>query len=410
MKENDFRMKRRNAHIVTLEKYFEERKRQGLGVPQSRRALGHPANEFIAKETGIPVRILSLKPVHEVVMRWIVDIGLGEKVAVDDRPRGCNFKRGRFYEHKVDVYLEQLRKEGKKVPANPECMTQPHLERIASELNIPYTSLGHNGMARRKLLEGVAELGLQVYVDNPVWNKIGYGELHKAGEERRKEELKGSPKEAQQCYNTTLALRQWQKLLNLSDDDTVGPELLEEFNQKVEELTPKIDNISSRRKFSTEIKRWPPYYRGLLKAKGLPSDFRSALEMAIMRSELTAKSVAELAEGSAGVITGWLSGRATPAKSSFPFIERIEKVLHLPPEPSCRVSDTAVRNGSTWKIIPSLCSWMERPFLFVKIIPCCANSGRFCQMISTSARWRSDRRWPNGLLLTSSVLLRIGEN
>jgi hypothetical protein len=320
------------SYLERLDVYFAQRESLALGVPQSSQHLGRISNLLISKETGIPRRALEATHVHKHVMRWVSKIGLSEPVAIDLPTFESAMERGRLYEHKIDVYIDSLRREAKSIPESTEYKGRPYFERISTDSGVPLSALKRPGPARQRLLAGIAELGLKVYLDSGIWWTISYKELLNAGHEWRDEELRGRRSANQQLYNTETALRCLMKHISRTFDDQVGPELHDDFDRVVLEINETITKLNTRRKFSTEIRRWQEYYQRQIKVKDLPSDFRSALEVAIERIGLTTFRVAALAGGHNSVIANWISGLTYPARRSYSFIQRIEKSLGLPPK------------------------------------------------------------------------------
>lgn len=326
--------KRNSSYISELDSFFDQREAKGLGVPQSSVRLGCVSTTYISGETGIPVRVLDSGRMRSCILRWVERIGLGEPVSLGPPPVESSTQRGQIYVHKMDQYIDGLRREGKRVPENPAHKGKPHLNRISSESGVPLSNIRHASPARRLLLDAIAELGVQLYLDNAAWNLITYEQLSVVGTEWRKEELKGKANAGQQLSNTRSALHQFMDhpQVRRTPDDPVGPELLEDFDQTVRKVAATIVNKHTRRKFSVEIARWQHYYHKEVKSQGLPPDFRTALELSISRAGLTVARLATLAEGSQGAVMPWLRGLRYPSRSSFPLIERIEKVLDLPPK------------------------------------------------------------------------------
>lgn len=328
MSHHHFAKKRTDAYISTLQDYLEKRKAKGLGVPQSSARKGHVANAFISEETGVPVWVLEKERVHKVILGYVEAVGFSEQLP-DKSPSSSASQP--VYSRQVESYLSRLKSEGRKVPEHPETLGKPHLERVASESGIPLRSLRPRTSARSILNEGIAHLGLQIYADDPAWTKLTYEQLLEGGARLRADELAGKAHANQQRYNTMHALRVWMRNLGLSDESFVGAELLGQFDEKLEQARSSIKSKTTRGKFSSEMRRWVTIHRELLKQKGLPANFRAALEMAIERSGLNAQRVTELANGCAGVIDSWLRGEGLPSKSSFPFVSRIEDALKLAP-------------------------------------------------------------------------------
>lgn len=328
MPSHNFAKMRTDAHISTLQDYLEKRKTKGLGVPQAARRKGQVANAFISSETGIPTHVLEKQRVHKFILNYVEEIGYSEQV-----PDKWIITSARqpHYTLQVEGYLTRLKNEGKKVPEHPEKLGQPHLERIAFDCGIPLRAIRPSKNARAKLDEGIAELGIQVYATDPVWTRLTYGQLLEDGSRLRAEELADKAHANQQRYNTRHALRVWMSTLGLSEESFVGAELLGEFEETLAQVRPAVKSKTSKNKFSTEMRHWIDRYRELLRRKGLPADFRAALEIAIERSGLNAERVGELAGGCGGLLSGWLRGQALPSKASFPFVSRVEIVLKLEP-------------------------------------------------------------------------------
>lgn len=342
-------LERAKEYKDQLDVYFEDRKARNMGVPQSKK-IGVPSHAYISLETGIPLSVLRRKLIARHIEQWIGQIGFSELLQLPaSSRRGRNIEKGNIYERKVDDYLKQLIQAGNKVPEHPINRGEPHLSRIANECGVTADSLSSGKVARRRLDEGITELGLEMYADGPRWDVISYNQLFIEGASQRKNELEGRSRASQQLSNTKYALRLLMKHVErepgktLSMEDPVGPELHVQFEETVRQITGKIKSIKSRRKFATEIIHWRDYFQGLKKSLGLPSGFRSALDAAIKRSGLSVKWIGEQAEGDPRKIEFWRSGRQCPSILSFTFIENIEKVLGLPPK--CLISQIKIKTS-----------------------------------------------------------------
>jgi hypothetical protein len=299
-------------------------------VPQSPWREGQISNETISRETGIPIRVLDGGFVRERVQYWISKIGLGEP-ETRDYPKSAH-ERSRIYVHRVDNYLKDLRDKNRRIPEDPAHRGEPHILRVSRASSVPNRLLTRDSKARRRLLEGVAELGLEIYEDLFTVRMITYKELLDVGGQLRIEELRGKPGARQQLYNTKTALRRLIKHVNKSNDDLAGPELTVDFDKTVEEISQGISNIKTRRKFCDEIRRWPAYAETQLGDGDLPLEFEAALDTAMGRAGITYTLLAELVDGCYDTITGWAAGRWLPSKASYPLIRRIEHALRLSPE------------------------------------------------------------------------------
>jgi hypothetical protein len=321
--------KPKKTYRQRLDEYFRECEVHGRGVPQSPERLGCPSNHVIAEEAGIPKNAITKLKKH--IGEWINKIGLGETGKRAAPPSEEAKKRQVLYEKLMVVYLERLKRRSKSVPEDPTNLGKPDLEKISDESGVPITVLRSESLARDRLLQGIADLRLKVYVDDLAWGVITYGQLFTEGSEIRKAELNGKPWAKEQLYNTRTALRRFFKIMSKSEDDAIGPEFLENFEDEVRKITSEITNVTTRRKFSSEIHRWPEIYRQVLVAKGFPRKFHLALKSASKRAELSIKQVAELADGNASTIVSWVNLERRPSLDCFPFVSRIEKVLQLPP-------------------------------------------------------------------------------
>lgn len=328
MTQHHFAKKKTDAHIATLREYLEKRKTKRLGVPQSWVSEGYVAISVISSETGIPVGALEIPRVRKVILDYTEAIGFSERLPNNPTVSSAGQP---YYAHRVESYLTRLESEGRGVPAHPEAPGRPHLQRVASESGVPLRTLSPGTAARSKLDECVARLGLEVRADDPTWTKLTYDQLLEDGDRLRAEELVGKANASQQRYNTRHALRVWMQNLSLSGESFVGEELLVQFDQKLRQAQSGINSKTTRSKFASEMRRWATIHRELLRRKGLPADFRTALEMAIERSGLNAQRVRELADGGRRVIDNWLHHGALPSISSLPFISRIETALKLEP-------------------------------------------------------------------------------
>lgn len=312
-----------------LDEYFRGLEIQGLGVPQSSKNRGYPSNVFIAQETGIPVT--SVEEHKEIIHKWVAKIGLGEPVEPATPHTEKTQQRQALYERIIGLYLDGLRRNGKSVPEDPANPGKPDLEKISDESGVPLFDLRRASPARTRLLRSVAELGLQVYADFRR-GMMTYGELLEEGGEIRRSELEGKRWADQQLYNTKSALRRLMKKKGRSEDDPLGPEFLENFEKTVREITAGIKKVTTRRKFSGEIRRWPTLHRQVLLARGFPRKFHIALREAIKWSGLSLERVAERVGCASEIIRRWINQEREPSKGSSPLISLIEEVLDLPPK------------------------------------------------------------------------------
>lgn len=332
MTAHHFAQKKTISYCEKLDVFFAGRESQDLGVPRSSVKNGFIANAFISKETGVPVHALEVGRVRQCVIKWVAKIGLGEPVTTDLPKYESNNKRGLLYQYKIDTYLNALKREGRQIPENMERSGKPDLARVSSESGVPVGTLRRASQARLRLREGIAEIGLKIYVNDPTRNSPTFGQLLEAGRALRAEELVDRPNQKQQLYNTESALRRLMRFAGRGLQDPVGAALADDFEETVRKITEQINSSGSRRKFSVEIRRWPNYYRQVLGAFDLPSDFREAFEAAIERAGINTARLSELADVRVGNIVEWVAGRKYPSRSSFLGIERIECVLSLPPK------------------------------------------------------------------------------
>lgn len=242
------------------------------------------------------------------------------------------------YAKAVTEYIERLRQTSRKIPESPNRKGCPYLTRISNEIGVPYWALRNASIIRDRLNEGIAELGMSCFepIANP--EALTYQHLLDAGSQWRADELKSAPEAEQQLYNTRTALRKFmggiekRQVRELGMSDVIGLELQEEFLNRKGLITESIDKITSRRKFSTEIDRWPPYYQRLVSENTLPPDFQSAFTLVLERTGVPLRRLADLADVDVTILMTWCHGEATPSQQSFPTIERIEKALGLPPK------------------------------------------------------------------------------
>ena len=326
-------------HKALLDTYFTERQKNGLGVPQNPRNLDEISAMIISEGTGLPVNVLRGKWIRAYIRKWGEEIGYSEVndlKAAPTNPTARGERRNNFF-RLIGAYIDKLRRAGQKIPESPRAKGKPDLVRIAGESRVPLDSLRRSSAIRKRLDKGIEELGLGIYEYGTEWTTLTYQQLFEAGSEWRKEELAGGKNAAQQLSNTKYALRLFMSNIKpdgvspLSMEDVVGKEFHYNFEDSVKEVKAAVKKPSSRRKFCGEIGRWRHYYDRQVNTLGLPPDFRSALEVVLERTGTPVKRLGEAAEGNYQVIMVWLRGESTPSQSSFPFIERIEKVLGLAP-------------------------------------------------------------------------------
>jgi hypothetical protein len=254
MSRHHFAKKRIDVHILTLTKYLEKRKAEGLGVPRAAGTKGHIGISAISKATKIPIQVLENPRVHRIIEDCAKEIGFGDPVPNTKLESAIG--QALLYIYKIKLYLERLKSEGRKIPEHPERLGMPHSERVASDCGISPDALRAGSMARAKLDEGIKEIGLQIYVDDPIWTKLTYGQLLEDGMILRASELDGKAGAKQQLYNSTCALRLWMRSLELTNEDFIGTEFFEQFSQKLEDIHRHIESKTTKSKFSGEMRHW----------------------------------------------------------------------------------------------------------------------------------------------------------
>jgi integrase len=322
-------------YLARLDDFFEKRAAQGLGVPESLRYKGTHSAACIANATGITVSTLDASPaLLERINEWVQKIGYshtGNKGADGNALKREHVKL-------VTDYIALIKQRGRKFPENPKCSGVPDWGRISSESGMPVASvsIGHTS-AGKLLREAIKEVGLEVYPETEDWNPLTYGELLKAGSEWRKEELKEQPSPKPQLYNTRSNLRHFmlhagEHLLQrgFTEEDQIGVEMLEKFEETLRVLEAGIDVVSTRKTFSSQMGRWQSYYLRLCSSKALPRTFTAALECAMGRAAMTPPKLAEAAEVNCHTLNAWLRGEKSPAVESLPDVRRIELALSLP--------------------------------------------------------------------------------
>jgi hypothetical protein len=102
------------------------------------------------------------------------------------------------------------------------------------------------------------------------------------------------------------------------------------FKSSVEKVTGKITNVSSRKKFQTEIYRWQDIYQRLLKSPSIPDDTHQAIIHLVDRSGLSLYVLAKLIGIGLGSLRDWYEGIETPSELSKKPLERMELLFKIP--------------------------------------------------------------------------------
>lgn len=326
-----------DAYISQLDDYFEKLAAKGLGITESSRTSGYYSLSCIA--TGTRIALPTLRRSTELQKRidmWVGKLGLTSS-GLHGKGYGNGRVRKQLYEGLIKDYMTRLKLEGKKLPENPRRAGRPNWERISSESGIPITAFKGGTTAERLIRQAVEESGTEVYPESESWNTVSYGELFRAGSDWRKQELVGKPNASAQLYNTRTSLRYFMlhagelvKGAGYVDDDIIGVEMLERFEETVRSLTAKIDIASSRRSFSGQIRRWHSYHLRIIRSGELPPQFSCALDTALCMASMSVAQLADAANVKAAKIYAWIARDNNPAVESFPAIRRIEHALNLP--------------------------------------------------------------------------------
>ena len=231
------------------------------------------------------------------------------------------------YTQRIDAYLTKLKSEGRKIPESFRRIGHPDFTRISVESEVSVISLHNDTSTRRRLLEGVQELGLGY--DPPIRRILTYKDLLEMGSSLRKKELIGKGSSEAQLANTRTALNKFVKGVGKTLEDEVGSELLDE--KTWQKVAGNIKNADSKRKFLNELNRWVEYYRGVLKDLDLPEDFSSALREAITRYGRPIRAIANLTGINESTIGEWRNGRNHPAIYRLSDVSILERTLELLP-------------------------------------------------------------------------------
>jgi transcriptional regulator with XRE-family HTH domain len=187
---------------------------------------------------------------------------------------------------------------------------------------------------RQFVENAISKLGLEVRIlpQSPGQKQtpFTYEQLLTRGTKERKKELKGSRSASAQLYNTRYALNLFLQIVKIEKTAPVGPEFVTGFKGSVEEVTGKISNADSRKKFKTEINRWQQIYQKLLKGPSIPDDFHQAVCHLVDRSGLTLHVLAKLIGGNRTSLSAWYQGRGTPSWFSVKALERMESLFKIP--------------------------------------------------------------------------------
>lgn len=321
-----------------MEAYFADRAAKGLGVPQRSSNSPRLSIKTIAVETGLPITFFHNAKIRNYIKEWKEKIGTTICVGDFLSPKKSLSEQRQDYIDRLNAYIDRLRSNGKKVPISRRKSSGPDYSIIARETRISQEALRHSKYLREPLNAACSELGLGIHTFDEAWEIITYERLFQYGCEQRSIELKDKPHSQQQLANTRTAFKRFLKYVSEKPEDqsimkkVVGDEFGPDFQDCCDRIIDSIESQTTVHKFIVEINRWQEYYKQLINQLGLPDDFKSALKMAMERTGVSIKLLAKEADGNLKTISAWLAPESkNPSFCSYALIERIEKVLGLPP-------------------------------------------------------------------------------
>jgi|SRR5579885_70043 len=317
-----------------LEKYLARLEAEGQKVPANR-SSGKPNFRIISAASGVDYKFLSTEPAKRRISVAADALGVKRMLWSAELRREKIFEQNRS---RVADYLKWLEEHGLTLPEDPKSRGKIFFRQAEIEAGLGSDTLSlKNGSAarlREVLQSSVTRLGLGVRVLPQSLGQavtlITYERLLERGAEERRVELKGKSSSDQQLYNTKSALRSFCRAMGLEVTAAVGGEFVVDFKKSAAEVTSRLQSISSRRKFQTEIRWWFDFYQRLVKEQSLPDDFHRTLVNLIDRSGLSLSVLSRLVEVSDSNLRTWYKGRSTPHVSSLSAVSRMEALFHLP--------------------------------------------------------------------------------
>lgn len=321
-----------------LDVYIQSLKREGGKLPCYPKT-NRPHLIRISAASGANRRFLNTTEGRQRLNLAVQEIGLDVK---HGSPQDRIKKHLEEDAELISRYLCWLEESGVKLPENPLRRGVVFLEQVKVEAGLAHNALGKHGsmkdspdnQAIRMIESAVPRLGLEVRV---LTQRVGhlqetltYELLLENGTKERRHELADKPNARQQLYNTRSKLRLFCETLGFDLTACVGDEFVANFDKSVDEVCSKIESVSSRRKFSTEIRRWSDYYRQIVKANSMSEDFHQSFRHLTDMSGLTLAVLAKLLGVKVFTLSCWYRGESTPSHENVAAISRMEALCKLP--------------------------------------------------------------------------------
>lgn len=269
-----------------------------------------------------------------------------QEIGLDVKLGSATARSKRHEEENADLisrYLQWLEDHGIRLPEHPMRRSVVFLDQLKVEAGLRPDDLDPRRLVKKgspdnelmgMIESAVPRLGLEVRV---LTRRVGepdapltYEALMEKGTEERRRELEGKPNASQQLYNTRSKLRLFCETLGIDPAARVGHEFVGGFEESVAKVLGGIESVSSRRKFRTEINRWPNYYRRLVKIDSLPDNFHVAFRHLADMSGLSFAVLGKLLGVSVAAVRGWYEGESTPSVGSLAAISQMESLCKLP--------------------------------------------------------------------------------
>lgn len=322
-----------------LKAYIAKQKKAGAKLP-SYANKAQPHLTRISAAAMVNRRFLNTPEARQQINQAVQEIGLDVK-------QGAATARSKKHEEEnvelISHYFGWLEERGMKLPEHPTRRGVVFLDQLKVEAGVRHDDIDARRMVKKgcpdnelmKMIESaVTSLGLEVrvltYRVGEPFEALTYETLLEKGTEERRRELEGKPNAAQQLYNTRSKLKLFCETLDIDLTAQVGHEFVVGCEESSDKVLSGIENVSSRRKFRTEINRWTDYYRRIVKTDSLPENFHEAFRHLVDMSGLTFPVLAKLLGVSGAAVRDWCKGLSTPRTESLTALSRMESLCKLP--------------------------------------------------------------------------------
>jgi integrase/transcriptional regulator with XRE-family HTH domain len=161
---------------------------------------------------------------------------------------------------------------------------------------------------------------------------ITYGELKKSHAEQLQREGTGD----QQVRNRLTGINTWMRMLDVTDESTVGPEMAGEFDREL----LRMHDYMSGQELSDRTKRdriefmllWRRSYNEARLNDPLPSNFGAALSELMRRKRMDVFAVSRASGIHTDTLNSWIQGRYVPRVDVLTRIAQLERALGVPHE------------------------------------------------------------------------------